>query len=151
VAALAARRFGRKPLATRLTLGYLESRSALYNAAFRAVVLRLGGELQRAASAVARRVLPAGAGAWRALPLAYLRTPLAPASRDELFDVLPACGPHQSLVLHPADPKAAVFYFPGCATSRSSWPSGRAGRAGRRNSPRSSRASRWWRSEARAR
>jgi FAD/FMN-containing dehydrogenase/Fe-S oxidoreductase len=115
---LAARRFGKKRLATRLTLGYLESRSALYNRLFRAGVLRLGGALQRTASAVARRVLPEGAGAWRALPFAYLRTPLAAASRDELFDVLPACGPLQSLVLHPAEPKATVFYFPGCGSER---------------------------------
>jgi len=115
---LAARRFGRKPLATRLTLGYLESRSPLANRLFRAGVLRLGGAAQRAASAVARRVLPKGAGAWRVPPLAYLRTPLAPASRDELFDALPPCGPHQSLVLHPAAPKAAVFYFPGCGSER---------------------------------
>jgi Fe-S oxidoreductase len=115
---LAARGVGRKPIATRLTLGYLESRSRAYNAAFRAGVLKLGGAAQRAASAVARRVLPARARLWSAGPLAHLRAPLAPASRGELFDLLPDCGPHQALVLYPVEPSAAVFYFPGCGSER---------------------------------
>ena len=118
---LAQHKVGQKPLVTRLTLGFLEERGDLYNAVFRTGMLRLGGAGQRTASAVARRMVPASAKAWSTFPLNMIKTPIAPASADEFFDALPRCGPHQSLVLHPAEGKQAgstVFYFPGCGSER---------------------------------
>jgi Fe-S oxidoreductase len=118
---LAQHKVGQKPLLTRITLDYLEERGDLYNAVFRTGMLRLGGAGQRTASAVARKVVPACSKAWGTFPLNLLKTPLAPASADELFAALPACGAHQSLVLHPAQPSATactVFYFPGCGSER---------------------------------
>ncbi|MBF0246112.1 MAG: FAD-binding oxidoreductase, partial [Planctomycetes bacterium] len=117
-AVLAAHKVERKPLATRMTLAYLESRSPVWNRVFRGGLLRLGGAGQRAASALARALLPVDSRVWKNYPLPLLRSPLRPPSEGELFDLLPACGPNQCLVLHPASPLTTVFYFPGCGSER---------------------------------
>jgi FAD/FMN-containing dehydrogenase/Fe-S oxidoreductase len=115
---LASRRFGKKAVATRLSLGYLEQRGALVNALFRAGVLRLGVAVQRGASAVLRRLLGRASSLWRRFPVSYLRSPLSIASPKELFAQLPGCGPNQSLVLTPETSRSTVFYFPGCGSER---------------------------------
>jgi FAD/FMN-containing dehydrogenase/Fe-S oxidoreductase len=115
---LAAQGVGKKPLTTRMVLGYLESRSPALNRLFRAGVLRLGATVQRRASAVARALIPAEARAWRREPLVQLSAPMALPSADELYASLPALGEHQALVLLPATPRATVFYFPGCGSER---------------------------------
>ena len=115
---LAAHGVGKKPLVTRMTLQYLESRNDTFNAVFRTGVVRLGGAAQRTASAMANAVIPVTSTAWDKFPLNMVRSPLAPASADELFSVLPECGEHQCLVLYPADPKSVAFYFPGCGSER---------------------------------
>ncbi len=115
---LAAHGVARKPLVTRLTLDYLESRSPTYNTIFRTGMLRLGGLGQRTASAVANAIIPERSRAWEVYPLPLLKAPLHPSSSDELFDILPEVGPNQCLVLYPAEPRATVFYFPGCGSER---------------------------------
>jgi D-lactate dehydrogenase (cytochrome) len=116
---LAQHEVGKKPLVTRMTLNYLADRGDFTNAVFRTSVLRLGGVAQRLGSKVAHTVLPESSPLWNTFPIVQLKRPLAPASSDELFDVLPECGPHQSLVLYPANPTGStVFYFPGCGSER---------------------------------
>jgi len=108
----------RKPLLTRLTLRYLDSRSPTLNRLFRRVVIQGGGAVQRAAHAVAspflrrmRKPLP--------LPLQMLRSSVPPASPKGLRDVLPPCGPDQVLCLEPeGEATRTVFYFPGCGSER---------------------------------
>jgi FAD/FMN-containing dehydrogenase/Fe-S oxidoreductase len=105
-------------MATRATLGYLESRSPTYNAIFRAGVLQIGGALQRTMA----RVAAPGAHqerASRSYFTSLLRSPIPAADPGTLWDVLPACAPDQTLVFEPmGDAKATVFYFPGCGSER---------------------------------
>jgi len=106
---LVARGYKHTAPATRATLRYLESRSPLFNRAFRAAVVRAGGFAQRTAA----RVLGPRA------PLDILRSPVPPASPGTLRDGLPDCGPNQVLVFAPeGEPRASAFYFPGCGSER---------------------------------
>jgi Fe-S oxidoreductase len=106
---LVARGYKHTAPATRATLRYLESRSIAFNRIFRATVVGAGGGVQRA---LARTL--GGRG-----PFDLLRTPVPPAAPNTLRDVLPHCGPHQVLVLAPdGEPRANVFYFPGCGSER---------------------------------
>jgi FAD/FMN-containing dehydrogenase/Fe-S oxidoreductase len=110
--------YKRTPALTKLTLGYLDSRSPEYNKLFHASVVRLGGAIQRAASRVAAPWQPAEAGS-SFYPLTLLRSAVAPASAETLRDALPSCEADQVLVFEPenATPKT-VFYFPGCGSER---------------------------------
>lgn len=117
-AILAAHGVANKPIATRMALGYLENRSPLVNAAFRAGVMQCGSACQRAAGAVARAVVPAGSGLWNTYAGGMLAAPLAAPHPGELYDRLPACGEEQALVLYPAETRCAAFYFPGCGSER---------------------------------
>ncbi len=109
--------FQRTPAATRATLRYLDTRSPAGNRVLRAG-LRLGGALQRAASAAAAPLQPRDPR--RApYPLQLLRAPLPPVPAATLRDVLPACGPGQALLLEPpGEARRAAFYFPGCGSER---------------------------------
>jgi FAD/FMN-containing dehydrogenase/Fe-S oxidoreductase len=115
---LAAKGFKHTPAATRLTLRYLDSRSRAFNQVFRALVLKLGGALQRAGAEIAAPLQPADR-APRSRLLRVLRSPVPPPDEVTLRDVLPECKPDQVLVLEP-DGEAArtVFYFPGCGSER---------------------------------
>jgi FAD/FMN-containing dehydrogenase/Fe-S oxidoreductase len=115
---LAAHGVGRKPLATRMALGYLESRSPMVNRLFRTGVLRLGTAAQRCAGTITRAVIPPEAHVWRSEPLVQLSAPMARPSPEELYASLPALGANQALVLLPPVPAATVFYFPGCGSER---------------------------------
>ncbi len=109
------------PLATRLTLQYLDSRSPAFNNLFRTAVAQLGGAAQRVASKLAVPFQPAeGASAF--YPLRLLRSSMAPIPSRTLRDVLPACEADQALVFEPdrngSDERKTVFYFPGCGSER---------------------------------
>jgi Fe-S oxidoreductase len=108
------------PLATKLTLGYLDSHSPAFNKLFRASVIQLGGTAQRLASKIAAPLQPAN-GSASFYPLQMLRSTLPSYPGQTLRDVLPHCEPGQALVFEPAgaieEPKA-VFYFPGCGSER---------------------------------
>ncbi|MBK8480704.1 MAG: DUF3683 domain-containing protein [Proteobacteria bacterium] len=118
---LAARGHKRRRLAARATLRYLDSRSPLFNAAFRTTVLRWGGAVQRGlAGALGER--PEAAASARG-PASYTRQLLsAPGPRAEratLRELLPACGPDEALVFEPSGPASGtVLYFPGCGSER---------------------------------
>ncbi len=106
---LVARGYKHTAPATRATLRYLESRSPVFNRIFRAAVVRAGGFAQRTA---ARALGPRA-------PMELLRSPMPPAARQTLRDVVPACGPHQVLVMAPdGEARATAFYFPGCGSER---------------------------------
>ena len=109
------------PLATRLTLQYLDSRSPAFNNLFRIAVAQLGGAAQRVASKLAVPFQPAeGASAF--YPLRLLRSSVAPIPSQTLRDVLPTCEADQALVFEPdhngSDERKTVFYFPGCGSER---------------------------------
>jgi FAD/FMN-containing dehydrogenase/Fe-S oxidoreductase len=111
------------PLATKLSLSYLDSHSPAYNKLFRATVIQFGGMAQGLASKIAAP-LQHISGAAQFYPLQMLRSPLPDYPGKTLRDVLPHCEPDQALVFEPAADAAAaaeqktVLYFPGCGSER---------------------------------
>jgi FAD/FMN-containing dehydrogenase/Fe-S oxidoreductase len=112
------------PIATKLTLRYLDSHSPAFNKLFRASVIQLGGLGQSLASRMVAPLQPSG-GSSRFYPLAMLRSSLPPYPGQTLRDLLPHCEPDQALVFEPAPEQAGapheqktVFYFPGCGSER---------------------------------
>jgi FAD/FMN-containing dehydrogenase/Fe-S oxidoreductase len=108
------------PLATQLTLQYLDSRSPAFNKLFRTAVAQLGGAAQRAGSKLAAPLQPAeGPSAF--YPLRLLRSSVAPIPSQTLRDVLPPCEAGEALVFEPdtdSGEEKTVFYFPGCGSER---------------------------------
>ena len=111
-----------KPLATQLTLKYLESRSPVFNKVFRTSVVQIGGAVQRAASKLVAPLQPAD-GSSGFYPLRLLASSVAPVPNQTLRDILPECGAGEALVLEPesdlnGEETRTVFYFPGCGSER---------------------------------
>jgi FAD/FMN-containing dehydrogenase/Fe-S oxidoreductase len=113
------------PLATQLTLRYLDSRSPAFNNLFRTAVVQLGGAAQRVVSKLVAPLQPAD-GPSAFYPLRLLRSSVAPVPGQTLRDLLPECEADQALVFEPdhfedhGDPeeRKTVFYFPGCGSER---------------------------------
>jgi FAD/FMN-containing dehydrogenase/Fe-S oxidoreductase len=111
------------PIATKLTLSYLDSHSPAFNKLFRASVIQLGGVAQSLGSKVAAP-LQHLKGASQFYPLQMLRSSLPSYPSQTLRDVLPNCEPNQALVFEPAASATGaqelktVFYFPGCGSER---------------------------------
>ncbi len=110
------------PLATQLTLKYLDSRSPAFNNLFRTSVVQIGGAAQRVLSKLVAPLQPAD-GASGFYPLRLLRSSIAPVPSQTLRDVLPECEADQTLVFEPdtngnSDERKTVFYFPGCGSER---------------------------------
>jgi FAD/FMN-containing dehydrogenase/Fe-S oxidoreductase len=115
---LGARGYRKTPLATRLTLRYLESRSPLLNGVFRSLVVRAGASGQRLASALSAPLQPADAPA-PTYAMRLLRSPMPRVPAASLSGLVPSCQPDQALVLEPEGRAArTVFYFPGCGSER---------------------------------
>jgi FAD/FMN-containing dehydrogenase/Fe-S oxidoreductase len=115
---LDARGYKKTPVATRLTLRYLESRSPLFNKAFRAVVLKMGSAAQRLACTLAAPLQPAD-GPSPLYPLRLLCSPMSRVPATTLRDLVPPCRADQALVFEPGNDAApTVFYFPGCGSER---------------------------------
>jgi FAD/FMN-containing dehydrogenase/Fe-S oxidoreductase len=115
---LAARKYKHTALATKMSLGYLKSRSKFYNALFRKVVLDWGMTGQRlGARAVA--LIP-NLENWKAVwPFNMLRNPMPKAASETLHAILPKVENYQALILNPeAEATKTVFYFPGCGSER---------------------------------
>jgi FAD/FMN-containing dehydrogenase/Fe-S oxidoreductase len=113
---LASRGFKRMPLATKLTLRYLDTRSRLGNALFRTALVRIGGAVQRAGHEVTQPLQKLDSSSRL---LATLRSPVTPADPGTLRDLVPECRGDQALVLEPeGGAKRTVFYFPGCGSER---------------------------------
>jgi len=107
------------PLATRLTLKYLDTRSRTFNRVFRSTFVRMGGFAQRLGYRLAKPFLSRQAEPPAFYPLRMLRSPQTRIPSQTLRDVLPACEPDQVLVFEPEGPaKANVVYFPGCGSER---------------------------------
>ncbi len=104
--------------ATRMSLFYLKTRNRTFNRVFRKGVVEWGGAIQRLAAKAYKSAPPAITGNnWR--PLAMLKTPMMPASRTPLGDLLPAYAEREALMLQPEGPvHKTVFYFPGCGSER---------------------------------
>jgi FAD/FMN-containing dehydrogenase/Fe-S oxidoreductase len=110
------------PLATQLTLQYLDSRSPILNNLFRTAVVQGGGAAQRIVSKLVAP-LQSEDGAGTFYPLRLLRSSVAPVPSEILRDVLPECEADQALVFEPenngsSDESKTVFYFPGCGSER---------------------------------
>ena len=110
--------YKKTPLATKLTLRYLDSRSPLFNKVFRASVLQVGGAAQRVFQKLAAPLQPKE-GPSPLYPLRLIRSSMPPVPAQTLRDVLPPCEPDQALVFEPAtEARTTVFYFPGCGSER---------------------------------
>ena len=112
------------PIATKLTLSYLDSHSPAYNSIFRAGVVRMGGAAQRLGHKLAAPLQKSAAFS-QLYPVKMLRSSLPPVPSQTLRDVLPKCEQDQALVFEPVQPEGAsaqelktVFYFPGCGSER---------------------------------
>jgi FAD/FMN-containing dehydrogenase/Fe-S oxidoreductase len=113
---LAGRGFKRMPLATKLTLRYLDTRSRIGNKLFRTALVRIGGAVQRAGHEVTQPLQKLDSSSRL---LATLRSPVTPADEGTLRDLVPECRGDQALVLEPeGEAKRTVFYFPGCGSER---------------------------------
>jgi len=113
---LAAQGFKQMPLATRLTLRYLDTRSRLGNKILRTGLVSIGGALQRAGHEV---TAPLQKLDGNSRLLATLRSPVTPADQGTLRDVVPECRADQALLFEPAgEARHTVFYFPGCGSER---------------------------------
>ena len=111
-----------KPLATQLTLKYLDSSSPAFNKLFRTSVVQIGGAAQRVMSKLVAPLQPAD-GPSAFYPLRLLASSVAPVPSQTLRDVLPECAPGEALVFEPekngnGDDRKTVFYFPGCGSER---------------------------------
>ncbi len=107
------------PLATKLSLHYLENRGTFFNGVFRKTVVDWGGRLQRFGVKSMKKA-PAFLSASRLKPLNILRSPMQQASKATLRSVLPTCSGSEALILQPEDGdiKKTVLYFPGCGSER---------------------------------
>jgi D-lactate dehydrogenase (cytochrome) len=119
---LASSGFKHTPMATKMTLRYLDSQAPAFNKIFRASVLQMGGAAQRIGSKLAAP-LQSLELASNFYPLQLLKTSIAPVPAQTLRDVLPKCEPDQALLFEPASPAPSgeaktVFYFPGCGSER---------------------------------
>ena len=84
--------FKHTPLATQLTLRYLDSRSPAFNNLFRTSVVQIGGAAQRVMSKLATPFQPED-GASAFYPLRLLSSSVAPVPSQTLRDVLPNAKP----------------------------------------------------------
>ncbi len=106
------------PLATKLSLFYLENRNKFFNTSFRKAVVDWGGRLQRL-GVKAMEKAPESIAKTRWQPLAMLQSPMQQPSQKTLRDVLPSCSGSEALLLMPqGDIQRTVFYFPGCGSER---------------------------------
>ena len=106
------------PLATRMTLGYLDNRSPWFNKVFRTCVLRAGIQGQQIAAKLAEPLQPKS-GPSPFYPLRLLKSSLPTVPARTLREVVPQCEPDQVLVFEPeGGAKTTVFYFPGCGSER---------------------------------
>ncbi len=110
--------YKRTPMVTKLTLGYLGSRSPAYNQAFRTAVLRIGMSGQGVAARLAKPFQPKDVRD-ASYPMRLLRSAMPTVPAQTLRDVVPACEPDQVLVFEPdGEARGTVFYFPGCGSER---------------------------------
>ncbi|MGC9199092.1 MAG: DUF3683 domain-containing protein [Acidobacteriaceae bacterium] len=119
---LASSGFKHTPMATKMTLRYLDSQAPTFNKVFRRSIVQIGGTVQRIGSKLAAP-LQSLKVASNFYPLQMLKSAVAPVPAWTLRDVLPKCEPDQALLFEPARPaKGAeirtVFYFPGCGSER---------------------------------
>ncbi len=106
------------PIATKMTLRYLNSGSPTFNKVFRAVVLQAGLAGQQLAHKVAEPLKPKK-GQFKHYPLQLLGSPMPSVPSKTLRDLLPACNDDQVLVFEPEEEaERTVFYFPGCGSER---------------------------------
>jgi len=110
------RHYKRTTLPTRLALEYLENRSRTFNRLVKRGIIQWGSKLQRGLTTLAAS---GAGGAKRGRFCSRLQSPLPRVPSGTLWDLLPACGVRQSLLIHPGNrPSGTVFYFPGCGSER---------------------------------
>lgn len=106
------------PLATKLTLKYLQSTSKLFNALVQTGVLNIGMRLQNIGYAVVKPLQSIKPLANTYL-MQLLSAPMPPASAKTLRHYLPETDSDQVLVFEGSNsPDKTYFYFPGCGSER---------------------------------
>jgi Fe-S oxidoreductase len=101
-----------------MALAYLDSRSPAVNGLLRPMALWAGSRLQHAGARLLG-LLPGGKHAARPGIMRLLGAPMPPVPAGTLFGRLPACSPHQAMLIEPAAAAVGtVFYFPGCGSER---------------------------------
>ena len=112
-----------KPLATQLTLKYLDSSSPTFNKLFRTSVVQIGGAAQRVVSKLVAPLQPAeGSSAF--YPLRLLASSVAPVPSQTLRDVLPECDAGEALVFEPETKRQRTTIARRSSTSPAAAPSG---------------------------
>ncbi|MCB0284600.1 MAG: (Fe-S)-binding protein, partial [Calditrichaeota bacterium] len=115
---LASRGIKRTPLATKMTLKYLSSKSKVLNNTAQKTILAPGSRIQNITSHAVRPLYNAHAPNGNYLAN-LLHSPLLPVSFKTLHDYLPGCNENQSLVFEgSAHPQKTYLYFPGCGSER---------------------------------
>ncbi|MFH2091663.1 MAG: DUF3683 domain-containing protein [Pseudomonadota bacterium] len=108
--------FKKKPVATGVTLKYLENKNKLINPLMRSALLGAGATLQRSAHKFLSSGIKDSETRW---PLLLLKTPVARPGTGTLRSILPDTNQTQALVLEPQkEARSTVFYFPGCGSER---------------------------------
>lgn len=112
------RRYKHTALSVRMTLFYLLSKSRVFNAVFRRVVLSWGTKIQRLASRL-MKLVPDLRGFKARRPWALLKSPVPAPDSLPLHRYLPPVQSGQVLrIPPPGEIKSTVFYFPGCGSER---------------------------------
>lgn len=115
-ALLETRKMKHTALITNLTLRYLESRSRTFNAAFRKIIIRFGGSVQRN---LAKTISCFPRKKKSHSPISgLLSSPIPPACSKTFWNVFPVCGNNQALLIPAEKAEKTVFYFPGCGSER---------------------------------
>lgn len=115
---LAARKYKHTPLATQMSLRYLQSQSKIVNMAFRKGMITFGGNVQRLGHELTRPLenIPHLKDLYM---MQMLKSPLPKPSKDTLRDFLPVYQNNQAMVINPpGEIDKTVFYFPGCGSER---------------------------------
>ncbi len=119
---LASSGFKHTPMATKMTLRYLDSQAPTFNKVFRTSIVQIGGTVQRIGSKLVAPLQSLNVAS-SFYPLQMLKSAVAPVPARTLRDVLPKCEPDQALLFEPVRPvkggeTKTVFYFPGCGSER---------------------------------
>lgn len=115
---LSSRGIKHTPLATKMTLKYLSSKSKALNITAQKTMLGPGSRIQNITSHVISPLYNVVAPNGNYLAN-LLRAPMPPASFKTLHDYLPGCNENQSLVFEGcAHPQKTYLYFPGCGSER---------------------------------
>lgn len=110
--------YKKSPLATKMSLYYLQNRNTAFNSLFRKGVVDWGGKLQRMGVKALKKG-PLKLQESKNPLIEMLKSPMVPSSKNSLRHMLPKCSSSEALLIRPAKTAVkTVFYFPGCGSER---------------------------------